>query len=294
MIILPAIDIKGGQCVRLYQGDYAQATTYDADPVQVAQRWQAARASWLHVVDLDGAAAGQPVNVEQVERIREATSLSIELGGGMRTLAHIEAMLDLGIDRVILGTIAITDRTLLEEALARWGERIAVGLDARNGQVAIAGWRKTSQVQATSLASELSVVGVSRFIYTDIARDGALKGPNLDALREMQQAIVAGTSRAGANRAGTNRAPARGAPTIREGEPSSYIVGAPLAGALDAGALNTDNHIVPTNALIASGGVRSLADLRSLAVLGIEGAIVGKALYTGDVDLAAAISEIER
>ncbi len=238
MIILPAIDIKDGQCVRLYQGDYAQVSTYDTNPVKVAQRWQSAGASWLHVVDLDGAAAGYPVNVELIERMRESTSLHIELGGGMRTLEHIGQMLDLGIDRVILGTVALTDRALLGEALARWGERIAVGLDARNGQVAISGWREISQVQATSLATELSAIGVHRFIYTDIARDGALTGPNLDALREMQQVISC--------------------------------------------------------SLIASGGVSSMDDLRSLAKLDIEGAIVGKALYTGDVDLAAAIKEFER
>jgi phosphoribosylformimino-5-aminoimidazole carboxamide ribotide isomerase len=238
MIILPAIDIKGGQCVRLYQGDYAQVTTYDADPLLVARRWQSAGASWLHVVDLDGAAAGHPINVELIRQMRASTSLHIELGGGMRTLAHIEQMLDLGIDRVILGTIALTDRALLKEALARWGERIAVGLDARNGRVAIAGWRETSQVQAVSLATELSATGVQRFIYTDIARDGALRGPNLDALREIQQAISC--------------------------------------------------------PLIASGGVSSIDDLRSLAALGVEGVIVGKALYTGDVDLAIAIQEFER
>lgn len=238
MIILPAIDIKGGQCVRLYQGDYAQVTTYDAEPVQVAQRWQSAGASWLHVVDLDGAAAGQPVNVEVIRRMRASTSLRIELGGGMRSLAHMQQMFDLGIDRAILGTVALTDRALLEETLARWGGRIAVGLDARNGQVAIAGWRETSQVQAASLAVELSASGVQRFIYTDIARDGALKGPNLEALRQIQQVI--------------------------------------------------------TCPLIASGGVASIDDLRHLAALGIEGTIVGKALYTGDVDLAKAIQEIER
>src|SRR5712691_7062173 len=110
MIILPAIDIKDGRCVRLYQGDYAQVTTYNADPVQVAQRWQAAGASWLHVVDLDGAVRGQPVNVELIARMRAATSLQIELGGGMRSLAHIEQMLEIGVERVVLGTVALTDR----------------------------------------------------------------------------------------------------------------------------------------------------------------------------------------
>lgn len=238
MIVLPAIDIKDGHCVRLYQGDYAKVTTYDADPVQVARRWQAAGASWLHVVDLDGAARGQPVNVELVAQIRAATSLHIEVGGGIRTLEHIERILGLRIDRVVLGTVALTDRTLLEQALQRWGERIAVGLDARDGMVAIAGWRETSRAKAPSLATELTALGVQRFIYTDIARDGALSGPNLPAIQEMQRA----TSRP----------------------------------------------------LIASGGVASLADLRSLAALGVEGAIVGKAIYTGNVDLAVAIEEIEK
>jgi phosphoribosylformimino-5-aminoimidazole carboxamide ribotide isomerase len=238
MIILPAIDIKDGHCVRLYQGDYAQVTTYDRDPVQVARRWQEAGARWLHVVDLDGAAQGRPVNAELIGRIRAATTLHIEVGGGMRSLEHIEQILNLGVDRVILGTIALTDRTLLQNALSRWHERIVVGIDARDGWVAISGWRETSRVMATTLAAELSAAGVQRFIYTDIARDSTLSGPNLNALAEMQCAV--------------------------------------------------------TCPLIASGGVSSLADLRALAALGVEGAIVGKAIYTGDVDLATAICEIER
>ena len=233
MIILPAIDIKDSQCVRLYQGDFERVTIYDADPVQVARRWQTAGATWLHLVDLDGAVAGHPVNVEMIAKIRAATALQVEFGGGIRALAHIQQLFDLGIERVILGTVALTDRILLEEALAKWGERIAVGLDARDGRVAISGWRETTQIQATDLAAELYAIGVQRFIYTDIARDGALQGPNVNALRAMQ-------------------------------------------------------HAVPCS-LIASGGISSLEDLRTLAALGIEGAIVGKALYTGDVDLAAAI-----
>lgn len=237
MIILPAIDIKDGHCVRLYQGDYDKVTTYGSDPVQVALRWQESGASWLHIVDLDGAAQGKPVNAELIGRIRAATQMHIEVGGGLRSLEHIQQVLDLGIDRVILGTIAITDRALLAEALERWAERIVVGIDARDGLVSIAGWRETSQVRATTLASELSQAGVQRFGYTDIARDGVLKGPNLEALREMQQA----TSRP----------------------------------------------------LIAAGGVGSLNDLHALAALGVEGAVVGKAIYTGDVDLATAIKAIE-
>jgi phosphoribosylformimino-5-aminoimidazole carboxamide ribotide isomerase len=238
MIILPAIDIKDGQCVRLYQGDYDQVTTFDVDPVKIAQRWLRSGASRLHIVDLDGAAAGHPVNVESIKSIRAATTLQIELGGGMRRLTDIEHMLELGIDRVILGTVALTDRALLMEALARWGERIVVGLDARSGSIAISGWRETSLVRVTSLASELYADGVQRFIYTDIARDGALKGPNIEELKEIKRLISC--------------------------------------------------------SLIASGGVSSSDDLLALAGLGIEGVIVGKALYTGDIDLAAAIQEFER
>ena len=238
MIILPAIDIKDGQCVRLYQGDYAQVITYDVDPVKIAQRSQQAGAGWLHIVDLDGAAAGHPVNVEAIKSIRANTTLHIELGGGMRTLVDIGHMLDLGINRVVLGTVALTDHQLLMEALGRWGKRIVVGLDARSGSIAISGWRETSQVQATSFASKLCTDGVQRFIYTDIARDGALKGPNIEELKDIQRVISC--------------------------------------------------------SLIASGGVSSIDDLRSLASLSIEGVIVGKALYTGDIDLAAAIQEFER
>jgi phosphoribosylformimino-5-aminoimidazole carboxamide ribotide isomerase len=190
------------------------------------------------VVDLDGAAQGRPVNAELIGRICASTNLHVEVGGGMRSLAHIEQVLSLGVDRVILGTVALTDRTLLQEALARFGERIVVGLDARDGLVAISGWRETSRVEATDLAADLSALGVQRFIYTDIARDGTLIGPNLVALRAMQQAS--------------------------------------------------------DRALIASGGVSTLTDLLALAQLGVEGAIVGKALYTGAVDLGQAISEIER
>ncbi|GCE02899.1 1-(5-phosphoribosyl)-5-[(5-phosphoribosylamino) methylideneamino] imidazole-4-carboxamide isomerase [Dictyobacter aurantiacus] len=224
--------------MRLFQGDYAQVTTYDTDPVQVALRWQEAGASWLHLVDLDGAKEGYPVNAELIKRIRAVTTMHIEVGGGMRTPAQIEQVLGLGVDRVILGTVAITNRDLLRQAVERWGERIVVGLDARDGLVAISGWLETSQVAAVDLARELEALGVQRFVYTDIARDGALTGPNLKALNEMRQAV--------------------------------------------------------TSALIASGGVSSLADLRALSHSGVEGTIVGKAIYTGAVDLAAAIGEIEK
>src|SRR6202158_671212 len=137
MKILPAIDIRDGKCVRLYQGDFDRLTTYDADPAQVARRWQDAGASWLHVVDLDGALNGHPANFEVIHRIRREVPLHIECGGGLRTLAAMQRMLDMGIDRIVLGTIAITDRALLQEALQRWPGRIVVGLDGRGGRVAI-------------------------------------------------------------------------------------------------------------------------------------------------------------
>ena len=240
MIVLPAIDIKDGRCVRLLQGDYSQVTTYDDDPVRVAQRWQEAGARWLHVVDLDGAAQGFPVNAALIERMRQATQLYIEVGGGLRSLESIERVLALGVERVILGTVAITNRVLLREAVARWHERIVVGIDARDGLVAIAGWRESSPVRAIDLAQELSAEGVQRFVYTDIARDGALQGPNFAGLAEMQRATSATSA-----------------------------------------------------ALIASGGVSSLADLHKLAQSGVEGAIVGKAIYSGDVYLALALRELE-
>lgn len=243
VIILPAIDIKEGQSVRLYQGDYAKATVYDSDPVNTAKRWHESGAKWLHIVDLDGAAQGHPVNLDLLKRMRAVTHARIEVGGGLRSMEHIEQVFDAGVDRVILGTVAITNRALLQEALARYGERIAVGLDAREGKVAIAGWIETSGVTVTDLAIELSALGVRRFIYTDIARDGALTGPNIEAIARMQEAITQSTSR---------------------------------------------------YSLIASGGVSSLADLHVLGAMGVEGAIVGKALYTGDIDLHAAIRELER
>lgn len=241
MILLPAIDLIDGQCVRLFQGDYSQVTTYDADPVEVARRWQGAGASWLHVVDLDGAKAGHPVNIDLIARVCRETELNVEVGGGIRTQEQIANLLAAGARRVILGTVALTDRELLTQALQRWGERIVVGLDARDGLVAIRGWRETSSVKASELALELSAAGVRRFIYTDIARDGAMQGPNFVALRAMLD-ILQGTS----------------------------------------------------TTLIASGGVSSLNDLSRLAELKIEGAIIGKALYDGAIDLSEAVRIIEK
>lgn len=239
MIVVPAIDLLGGRCVRLYQGDYTRVTGYADDPLDVAQRWQEDGARWLHVVDLDGAQAGHPVNTASIARLCARTTLQIEVGGGLRTQEDIERILQLGAQRVVVGTAALLDRELLLSALQRWGEHIVVGVDARDGLVAIRGWRETSQVQAREVICEWSAAGVQRFIYTDIARDGALHGPNIEALRAML-GVLQGSS------------------------------------------------------LIASGGISSLADLRQLAGLGIEGAIIGKALYTGAFTLGEAIECLRR
>lgn len=240
MILFPAIDIRDGQCVRLYQGDYDQMTVYSSDPVEIAQRWQEAGASWLHVVDLDGAREGRPINSALIARMCQETTLKIEASGGLRTLQDIESILALGVERVVLGTVILTNRELLGHALQRWGQRIVVGLDAREGRVAIRGWRETSDISVTELARELSTGGVERLIYTDIGRDAAMQGPNLVALQAMLEALDGSTTK-----------------------------------------------------LIASGGVSSLEDLQRLAELNIEGAIIGKALYIGAVDLAQAVSVIE-
>jgi len=238
MLILPAIDLQDGRCVRLVQGDFARSQAFSDDPAAVAQRWQDAGASFLHLVDLDGARAGEPRNQDAIRRIRAAITIPIEVGGGLRSLESIAALFDLGINRAILGTAALKDRLFLRSSLARWGEKIAVGIDARSGLVATDGWLETSTTLALALARELAAEGVARIIYTDISRDGTLSGPNLTSLAKLQQAI--------------------------------------------------------TQPIIASGGVASLADLRALASLGVEGAIVGRALYTGEVNLAEAIKTIGR
>ena len=237
MLIFPAIDLQGGRCVRLTQGDFARSQAFSDDPAAVAQRWQSEGARWLHMVDLDGARAGAPQNLEAIKAIRAAVSMAMEVGGGLRSLESVAALFDLGIERAILGTAALKDRLFLRACLARWGERIAVGLDARDGLVATDGWLETSTTSALTLARELAAEGVARFIYTDIARDGMLTGPNLKSLAQVQQAIA--------------------------------------------------------QPVIASGGVSSLDDVRALADLRVEGAIVGRALYTGEVWLAEAIAEAE-
>lgn len=185
MIILPAIDLKNGQCVRLRQGLADQATIYNADPVAQALDWQRQGAQQLHLVDLDGAFQGHPVHTEIFKAIIDATDMPVEVGGGLRTDDDVEKLLDLGVARAILGTRAISDPTALERLIARHGERIAIGIDARDGFVQIKGWVETSQTRATSLAQTVADMGSVTLIYTDTATDGMLGGPNLKALDEM-------------------------------------------------------------------------------------------------------------
>ena len=231
--IIPAIDIRGGLCVRLFQGDYRQETVFSDDPVSVARRWEECGAPRIHVVDLDGAAAGRPVNTAVISAITSAVSVPVEVGGGIRTLADLDELRALGVQRFVLGTAAVEDPALVAEASKRHGGRLIVGVDARNGFVATRGWTDIQGVRTLDLIARMESLGVSRFDYTDIARDGAMSGPNLPAIR----GVVAA---------------ARGK-------------------------------------IVAAGGVANLDDLRQLARIGVEGAIVGRAAYTGAVDIRKAV-----
>lgn len=186
MKIIPAIDIRGGNCVRLFQGDYAKETVYGTDPAAQAKAWQDAGAEIIHLVDLDGAKAGHPVNLEAIEAICKAVTIPCELGGGIRTVEDAKAVLDLGISRVILGTVACDNPKLAETFISQFGtEKIVVGIDAKDGKVATRGWIETSATDAFALARKLYLFGVSRIIYTDIATDGALCGPNLKSVANL-------------------------------------------------------------------------------------------------------------
>jgi phosphoribosylformimino-5-aminoimidazole carboxamide ribotide isomerase len=181
VILFPAIDLKGGKCVRLLRGEMAQATTFNDDPADQARKFAAAGCRWIHVVDLDGAFAGAPVNAGAVRAILGAVKVPVQLGGGIRDEAGIAAWLDAGIARVILGTVALRDPELVRRACRKWPGRIVVGIDARGGRVAVEGWAETSDVTATELAKKFAGAGVAAIVYTDIERDGALAGPNVEA-----------------------------------------------------------------------------------------------------------------
>ncbi|ADG81707.1 1-(5-phosphoribosyl)-5-[(5-phosphoribosylamino)methylideneamino]imidazole-4-carboxamide isomerase [Thermincola potens] len=188
MLIIPAIDLRNGKCVRLVEGRLDRETIYSDDPAEMARKWAAKGARFLHLVDLDGAFAGEPKNVEAVRKIIAAVDIPAELGGGIRNMDTIDMYLDMGLNRVILGTAAISDSRLVEKACARYGERIVLGIDARDGYVAVEGWDQTAAKKAVDLGREMKDLGVTRIIYTDIKRDGTLKGPNLESTREMAEA----------------------------------------------------------------------------------------------------------
>lgn len=187
-ILYPAIDIRDGQCVRLFKGDYAQETVY-GHPLEMAQKWVEQGAEWIHLVDLDGAKAGEPVNHELIVQIAQEVNVPVQIGGGIRHIEQVEAYLSKGIERVILGTSAIKNPEFVKEALRQFGARIAIGLDARNGFVATEGWLESSEVRTEELALRLVEQGAETFIFTDISKDGTLAGPNLEATAELAEKV---------------------------------------------------------------------------------------------------------
>jgi len=191
LILYPAIDIRGGKAVRLLQGDYERETTYDADPVDAAQRWAGEGAAFLHVVDLDGAKAGEPRNLAHVRRIAAAVDCPIQVGGGLRDAAAVAAVLEAGAERVVIGTAALRDPAFLAETVERHGERVVVSVDARDGKVALAGWVEASDVDVADAVAELGERGVSRFLCTAIEVDGTMEGPALDELNRIAAATGA-------------------------------------------------------------------------------------------------------
>lgn len=238
MILYPAIDLKDGQAVRLLRGDMEQTTVFNDNPAAQALSFVDAGCEWLHLVDLNGAFEGEPVNAAPVEAILSQTNVPAQLGGGIRDMATIERWLDKGLARVILGTVAVENPDLVRQAARAFPGKVAVGLDARNGFVATRGWAEETDIQVVDLAKKFEDAGIAAIIYTDIMRDGAMKGPNIDAT-------------------------------------------AALACAVD----------IP---VIASGGVSSMADLTTLKDTGvISGAISGRALYDGAIDLTAALAALK-
>ena len=236
MLIIPAIDLKAGQCVRLYQGEMDRATIYSDDPVAMARHWQDAGAERLHVVDLDGAVSGTGVNTAVIEKICQALTIPVQVGGGLRSIEAVERMFGLGVQRAILGTLAYQQPEIVAAACQCFPAQITVGIDARGGKVAVQGWTEATALEATDLAKQCEAMGVSEIVYTDIARDGTEQGVNIEATSALARAI--------------------------------------------------------TLPVIASGGVASIRDIEQLRPFepdGIQAVIIGRAIYTGAVDLAEAI-----
>ena len=236
MDVIPAIDIRGGRCVRLWQGDYDRETVFDDDPIAVAVRWASMGATRIHVVDLDGARDGRQTNGKLVRAIVRAADCSVQTGGGIRDLDTLRDALHSGVSRVVLGTAAVKDPSFLREAIAVARDRLIVSVDARDGIVQLEGWTERSDVRAAPFIQQLASEGVERVVFTDIARDGVLEGPNFAVYEE----LVARTS-------------------------------------------------LP---IVAAGGVSSVHDIKRLAECGVEGAIVGRALYTGDLSLSDALAAV--
>lgn len=234
MILFPAIDLKDGRCVRLRQGDMAQATIFNDDAAAQARAFEAAGFAWLHCVDLNGAFAGRSANTPAIRAILSAITIPVQLGGGIRERAAIESWLDAGIARVILGTAALRDPALVKEAARAHPARIAVGIDARDGKVAVEGWAKESSLSALDLAKRFEDAGIAAIVFTDIARDGMMAGVNIEATRALAQAVT-----------------------------------------------------IP---VIASGGVGGVRDIEQLASHGLYGVVIGRALYDGRIDPAAALA----
>lgn len=238
MTLYPAIDLLGGHCVRLRQGDFAQAKVFDGDPVEVARRWQDAGASWLHVVDLDGALAGHPKHLEALRAIAKATGLPIQTGGGLRTLDDVAAAFDAGAARVLLGTAATRDPDLLATALERWAEHIAVSVDSRGGQVTVAGWLEMVAESAADFARRMAGGEVRTLVLTNVERDGTLAGADTSVLATLRADL-------------------------------------------------------PNTNLIAAGGIATVEDLRVLARVGLDGAVLGRSLYEGTIDLVEALRVVQ-
>ncbi len=233
MNIIPAIDLIGGNAVRLQKGDYNKVTVYSTEPVEVAKSFSAAGAKFLHLVDLDGAKSGKADNYDTIKSIVESTDLSVEVGGGIRSMDVVRLYVEAGVDRIILGTAALNDPEFLSQAVKTYGNRIAVGVDIKDGMVAIKGWTEVSKISCNDFCRRLEELGVDSIICTDISKDGMMSGTNLELYRQ----------------------------------------------------LNRDFKLK----IIASGGVSSYEDIKALKQMNVYGAIVGKALYTGDVDLARAV-----
>ena len=233
MIIFPAIDLFQGQAVRLFQGDYKKMTVYDKEPLNTAKKFESFGAEWLHIVDLEGAKTGEAVNIYTITKIISSCKLKCEIGGGVRSMKIIERYINSGVDRVVLGTAAVTEKNFAEDAVKNFGEKIAVGVDIKNNNVAIKGWQENSNIEAITFCERMQDIGVKTIICTDISKDGAMKGTNILLYKKLTEKLK----------------------------------------------IN----------IIASGGVSSLDDVKALAKLNLYGAIIGKAYYTGAINIKEAI-----